>query len=58
LLWGVKERHSASVLIVGCLVAAATIGALIAMGRRLGSAAFPFASISAMVLRSSGFAID
>jgi hypothetical protein len=58
LLWVVKERQSASVLIVGCLVAAATTGALIAMGRRLGSAAFPFASISAIVLHSSGFAIE
>jgi len=58
LLWGVQERQPASVLIVGCLVAAATIGALIAMGRRLGSAAFPFASIGAIVLHSSGFGID
>lgn len=28
------------------------------MGRRLGSAAFPFASIGAIVFRSSGFAIE
>jgi hypothetical protein len=55
LLWGVKEREPASVWIVGCVAAAATIGALIAMGRRLGSAALPFASIGAIVLRSSGF---
>jgi hypothetical protein len=46
------------VLIVGCVAAAATTGALIAMGRRLGSTAFPFASISAIVFHSSGFAID
>jgi len=54
----VKPRQTASVWIVGCVVAAATIGALIAMGRRIGSAAFPFASIGAIVLHSSGFAID
>jgi tryptophan-rich sensory protein len=58
LLWGVHEQKAPQVLIVGCVVAAATTGALIAMGRRLGSVAFPFASISAIVFRSSGFTID
>ena len=58
MLWGVKDRQPASPWIVGCVVAAATIGALIAMGRRLGSAAFPFASIGGILLHSSGFAID
>ena len=58
LLWGVQERETSPLLIVGCVAAAATIGALIAMGRRLGSTAFPFASIGAIVLRASGFAID
>jgi hypothetical protein len=58
LLWGVQDRESSPVPIVAAVVAAATIGALIAMGRRLGSAAFPFASIAALVLRSSGFGID
>ena len=58
MLWGVKDRHTSSLLIVGCLAAAATIGALIAMGRRIGSAAFPFASIGAIVLHSSGVAIE
>jgi hypothetical protein len=43
---------------VGSVVAAATIGALIAMGRRLGSAGFPFASISAVVFRSTLFTVD
>jgi len=54
----VKVRQTPSVWIVGCVAAAATIGALIAIGRRIGSAAFPFASISAIVLHSSGFAFD
>jgi hypothetical protein len=58
LLWGVQERQPSPVFVVGCVVAAATIGALIAMGRRLGSPAFPFSSIAAIVLRSSGFGID
>src|ERR1041385_7426612 len=58
LLWGVQERETSPLPIVGCVVAAATIGALVAMGRRLGSAAFPFASIGAIAWRSSGFAID
>jgi hypothetical protein len=58
LLWGVNERRTSPVLIVSCVAAAATIGALIAMGRRLGSAAFPFASIGAIVFHSAGFAID
>ena len=58
MLWGVKARQTASIWIVGCVAAAATIGALIAMGRRIGSAAFPFASVGAIVLHSSGFAID
>jgi hypothetical protein len=58
LLWGVPDREKAPVVIVGCVVAAATTGALIAMGRRLGSAGFPFSTISAIVFRSSGFAID
>lgn len=53
-----QERESSSVFIVGCVVVAATTGALIAMGRRLGSAGFPFASIGGILFRSSGFAID
>lgn len=53
-----QERESSPVFIVGCVVVAATTGALIAMGRRLGSPGFPFASIGAIVFRSSGFAID
>lgn len=53
-----QERQLPSVLVVGSVVAAATIGALFAMGRRLGSAALPFASIGAILVRSSGFAMD
>ena len=58
MLWGVQERESPSVLVVGCVVAAATTGALIAIGRRIGSVGFAFASIGAVVFRSSGFATD
>jgi hypothetical protein len=54
----VREHETASVFIVGCVASAATVGALIAMGRRLGSTGFPFASISAIVFPSTGFAID
>ena len=38
-------------VIVGGVAAAATTGALIAMGHRMGSAAIPFAAISATVFR-------
>ncbi len=38
-------------VIVGGVAAAATTGALIAMGHRMGSAAVPFAAISATVFR-------
>jgi hypothetical protein len=40
-------RPIASGVIVGGITSAATVGALIAMGRRLGSAGIPFAAISA-----------
>jgi len=40
-------RPIAPGIIVGGITSAATIGALIAMGRRLGSAGIPFAAISA-----------
>jgi len=40
-------------IIVGGVAAAATTGALIAMGHRIGSAALPFASISATLFRGT-----
>jgi hypothetical protein len=40
-------------VIVGGVAAAATTGALIAMGHRIGSAALPFASISAALFRGT-----
>ncbi len=49
--WGVSSRASAGPVstgvIVGGVAAAATTGALIAMGHRVGSAGIPFAAISA-----------
>jgi hypothetical protein len=51
LFWGVSSRAPAGPVstgvIVGGVAAAATTGALIAMGHRLGSSAIPFAAISA-----------
>lgn len=55
MFWGVSSRASAGPastgVIVGGVAAAATTGALIAMGHRMGSAAVPFAAISATVFR-------
>jgi hypothetical protein len=55
LFWGVSSRASAGPVstgvIVGGVAAAATTGALIAMGHRMGSAAIPFAAISATLFR-------
>jgi hypothetical protein len=42
-----SQRPMAAGVIVGGITAAATTGALIAIGRRLGSAGIPFAAISA-----------
>ena len=42
-----SPRPIGSAIIVGGITAAATTGALIAIGRRLGSAGIPFAAISA-----------
>jgi len=58
LFLGVNDRETSPLLIVGCVVAAATTGALIAMGRRIGSVGFPFASVAEIVFRSSVFAVD
>jgi hypothetical protein len=55
LFLGVSSRTSAGPastgVIVGGVAAAATTGALIAMGHRIGSAAIPFAAISATLFR-------
>lgn len=51
LLWGVPDhtalRPIAPGIIVGGITSAASVGALVAIGRRLGSAGIPFAAISA-----------
>jgi hypothetical protein len=55
LFLGVSSRTSAGPastgVIVGGVAAAATTGALIAMGHRIGSAGIPFAAISATLFR-------
>ena len=55
MFWGVSSQASAGPastgVIVGGVAAAATTGALIAMGHRMGSAAMPFAAISATLFR-------
>jgi hypothetical protein len=55
LFWGVSSRATAGPVsagvIVGGVAAAATTGALIAMGHRMGSAALPFAAISGTLFR-------
>ena len=43
---------------IGSVVAAATTGALVAMGHRLGSAVLPFAAISAVVFHRTVTATD
>ena len=52
LLWGVQERSYSPTLVAGCLAAAATTGALLAMGRRLGSVRILFAAIGTVLLRT------
>jgi hypothetical protein len=47
----VPTQPSSPVVAVGSVAAAATTGALVAMGHRLGAAALPFAAIGALVLR-------
>jgi hypothetical protein len=46
-------------MVVGSVASAATTGALVAMGHRLGSAGIPFASVSAVILHrtASGGAV-
>jgi hypothetical protein len=48
LLCGVPARPIPAVIFVGSLAAAATTGALIAMGNRVGHAGIPFAAIGAV----------
>ena len=47
LLWSVRDQSIFSGVVIGGITAAATTGALIAMGRRQGSAGLPFAAIGA-----------
>jgi hypothetical protein len=47
----VNRRLSNPLIIIGGLASAATTGALVAMGRRLGSAGIPFAAIGASAFR-------
>ena len=52
LLWCVASHHTARrpfspVIVVGAVAAAATTGALFAIGRRMGAAGLPFAAIAA-----------
>jgi len=58
LLWVVPERSSSPVAAVGSVAVAATSGALIAIGHRLGSAALPFAAVGAALLRGPASATD
>jgi len=54
LLCGVRSQPSVSIAVVGSVAAAATTGALIAIGRRLGDVALPFAAIGGVVLPRAG----
>ncbi len=53
LLWVVPGRPISPTVVVGSVAAAATTGALVAIGHRLGSAGIPFAAISAVVHHSA-----
>ena len=50
LLWVVPARPISPTVVVGSVAAAATTGALVAIGHRLGSMGLPFAAIGAVVL--------
>ncbi|MEP6493883.1 MAG: hypothetical protein ABJF01_14475 [bacterium] len=55
LLWGVRAQPFFSSAVVGSVATAATTGALVAMGHRLGSASLPFAAIGGVLFgRSAG----
>jgi hypothetical protein len=49
LLWVVQARPISPTVVVGSVAAAATTGALVAMGHRLGSVGLPFAAIGAVL---------
>src|SRR5262249_32060986 len=51
LLWAVPLHSKSAVPFVGSVAAAATTGALIAMGHRAGHAAIPFAAIGAVAFQ-------
>jgi hypothetical protein len=53
LLWVVTARPISSTIVVGSVAAAATSGALLAIGRRLGSALLPFAFVGAVPLHQA-----
>lgn len=58
LFWFVASPYSARrpfspVIVVGSVAAAATTGALLAMGRRLGAAGYPFGAIAAGLLHET-----
>ncbi len=46
-----RHRASSAILFVGSIAAAATTGALIAIGHRMGGASLPFAATGATLLR-------
>jgi hypothetical protein len=58
LLCNVSTQTISPSVAIGSVVAAATTGALIAMGHRLGSAALPFAATSALVFHRTVTAAD
>jgi hypothetical protein len=49
LLWSVRAPASSANIFVGSVAAAATTGALIGIGRRAGSAGYPFAATAAVL---------
>jgi hypothetical protein len=53
LLWVVRAQPISPGVLVGSVAAAATTGALIAMGHRLGGATIPFAAIGALMFPRS-----
>ena len=56
MLWVVSARPITPAIVVGGVAAAATTGALVAVGHRLGSIALPFTSIGAVLLHESASA--
>ena len=56
LLWVVSARPISPVVVVGGVAAAATTGALVAVGHRLGSTGLPFASIAGVLFHQAAMA--